>query len=211
MAQAVHQGRGVRRKTKWEELLLLASARGGLFSAHEAHTIGLTRQGLQHHLRRGAIFRVARGIYRIPNMAVRPHESLVCAWLHFKDDATVSHGSALALHGLSVKPAVHQLTTAYTRWRRRRVPRDVELHFAPLTWRDLTYVDGLPVTLVLRTLVDCHHSSMDPERVDEACARAVERDLVDAGRLTSARAAPRWLRPPLPRAPPSGRSRRRHR
>jgi len=109
--------------------------------------------------------------------------------------------SALALHGLSEKPAVHQLTTPFTRWRRRRVPRDVELHFAPLTWRDLTYVDGLPVTQVLRTLVDCDHSPMDRDLVDRACARAVELELVDADLLTASRMAPRWLGAPLRRAP----------
>jgi hypothetical protein len=133
-------------------------------------------------------------------MAVRPHESLVCAWLHTKDDATVSHGSALALHGLSAEPAVHQLTTSYTRWRRRRLPRDVDLHFAPVTWRDLTYVDGLPVTHLLRTLVDCHHSPMDPDLVDAACAQAVELGLVDGAQLAAARMAPRWLGMLLPRA-----------
>jgi predicted transcriptional regulator of viral defense system len=192
-------------------LVLEASARGGYFSVQEALRAGLTYQALDHHLRRGAIFRVSRGIYRIPFLLARPYESLTCAWLCFDDQAVVSHQSALALHGLAEMPPVHHLTTPYARWRRRRLPRDVSLYFASVSWLEMTIASGLPVTGVLRTLVDCHRSRMDPDQLDAICTAAVKSGLVDAERLAAERSAPHALRPELTFAPPERYRRRRGR
>ncbi len=93
------------------------------------------------------------------------------------DGGVISHRSAAAVHDLGdLVPDMVEITVP-----RRRTTRDpdVRLRVDRLTEADVTYVDGLPVTTVERTIVDLLADHTDGGHVGDILAAAHRRDLVN--------------------------------
>src|SRR5690349_14504727 len=88
-------------RPNWNHLFETAAAQEGLFTTQQAAEAGYSPQLLVHHVHRGRIVRVHRGIYRLVHFPAGEHEELVAAWLWSERMGVVSHQTALALHGLS--------------------------------------------------------------------------------------------------------------
>lgn len=96
----------------------------------------------------------------------------------------VSHESALFLHHLSdVNPSVVHLTTPPDNYPRAGGGGLKRVHRRALPTDEVTTVDGLPVTTVLRTLADCHGMGTDSVQLLRAIDRARK-----SGRLKSGQA-----------------------
>ena len=140
----------------------LAELQGGLFSAGQAAEQGITHSELSAMTRGGYLAREAWGVYRLSTWKISPHASLWRAvlWAQVGDATTqpvISHRSALALYGASLdNPIKIDLTLPPEKRRitRRQPPPAVRLHFRSLGKEERTTVDGLPVTTMLRTIVD---------------------------------------------------------
>lgn len=157
---------------------------GGYFTAGQARARGVSRQLLEHHVRRGRFERVRRGLYRVQGYPTNEHDDMREAWMAVAGaDALLSHNSALALLDLSdnIPDAVHLLVPRRRRGLRR--PPGVILHTrldseeVAAVWRD-----GLPLTAPARTLLDVSER-LQPEQLSMAVGQALRRGLLTGDQL----------------------------
>ena len=138
-------------------LFLLASEQAGYFTSAQAHDYGYSKQLLAHHAGTTRFQRVRRGLYRLRDYPTSPREEVMAAWLAAgKEQAVVSHESALELLGLSdvVPTAIHLLVPRDRRW--FRPPPGVTLHTTtyPLDPQEVVVRLGMRVTAPVRTILD---------------------------------------------------------
>ena len=172
-------------RSSWDRLYEVAAGQEGLFTAQQAATAGYSPQLLVHHVRRGRIVRVRRGIYRLVHFPAGEHEELVAAWLWSEQTGVVSHQIALALHELSDVLPAHVHLTLPIAWRRRRfrVPPAVMLHHADVPAEDRSWIGAVPTTNPRRTLNDCARAGLSPELLRQATQQALRRGLVAKAEL----------------------------
>ncbi|MGH2588206.1 MAG: type IV toxin-antitoxin system AbiEi family antitoxin domain-containing protein, partial [Dehalococcoidia bacterium] len=119
----------------------VASGQHGYFTAAQARSCGFSWDLLTHHTRSGRFIRIRRGLYRLRDYPTSPREEVMAAWLAVgKDDAVVSHSSALDLLGLSdVIPNTIHITVPRAR-RHLPVLSGVTIHTTtrPLRSTDVT-------------------------------------------------------------------------
>ncbi len=161
----------------------------GYFNAGQARAHAVSRQLLDHHLRRGRFERVRRGLYRVKGFPRDEHDDMRQAWMAVDiPGALLSHNSALALLDLSdtIPDGVHLLVPRRHRGLRR--PAGVTLHTRPdneevtTVWRD-----GLPLTAPARTLIDVA-DRLQPEQLSMAVRQALSRGLLTRKQLQEAAA-----------------------
>lgn len=162
-----------------------AYQQGGYFTAPQARAHDVSRQLVEHHVRRGRFERVRRGLYRVQGFPRDEHDDMREAWMAAVGarDALLSHQSALALLGLSdeIPDAVHLLVPR--RRRGLRPPLGVVIHThpdgeaVPTIWRD-----GLPLSTAARTLADVS-SALQPEQLQLAVRQTLREGLATAGQL----------------------------
>jgi predicted transcriptional regulator of viral defense system len=161
-----------------------AYQQNGYFNAGQARAHRVSRQLLEHHVRRGRFERVRRGLYRVQGFPTVEHDNMREAWMAVSAaDALLSHESALALLDLSdnIPDAVHLLVPRRHRGLRR--PPGAVIHTRPdsegiaAVWRD-----GLPLTAPARTLLDVA-DSLQPEQMSMATNQALRRGLLTTEQL----------------------------
>ncbi len=161
-----------------------AFQQSGYFNAGQARAHGVSRQLLEHHVRRGRVERIRRGLYRVHWFPTVEHDDLREAWMAIGiPDALISHESALALLDLSdhIPNAVHILVSR--RHRGLRPPSGVVVHTrpdsedVPTVWRD-----GLPLTAPARKLADVA-DRLQPDQMSMAVRQALHRGLVTVDEL----------------------------
>lgn len=153
-----------------------AEQQAGYFTAAQARKAGFSSSLLSYHLDTGRFARVRPRVYRLVQFPASPHEDLYVAWLQAGPDAVISHDSALALYDLSdLLPGQIHITVPRTASRRRQ---GLRLHTKHLAQEEVTRYEGLPVTTVLRTLVDVAGAGLADEQVQQAIREALRRGLV---------------------------------
>lgn len=170
-------------------LFEVASEQGGYFTTEQAGACSFSRASLSYHARRGRFLRVRRGLYRLAAYPASPRENVLAAWLAAgKNDAVVSHESALELLGLSdVIPDRIHLTVPRSKRYHPATP-GVAIHTTTrsLPTGDVLTREGLPVTSPTRSIVDAAEGGTAPEQIVRAVREAVERGLATRGQLTAA-------------------------
>jgi predicted transcriptional regulator of viral defense system len=145
-------------RSEFDELAKLAD--DGLITAKQARDAGFTDSVLARLMQRGRLERMARGVYRIPQLGSdrfsQYREGVL--WAQSSQGPSIvalSMESALAAYGLSdVNPAaVHLTVPKATRLRRKR-PEWVVIHAADLAANEVQVHEGLPVTTIERTIRD---------------------------------------------------------
>jgi predicted transcriptional regulator of viral defense system len=170
---------------EWDRLYEIAAAQDGLFTSHQAAEAGYSPQLLVHHIGRGRLLRVRRGIYRLVHFPAGEHEELVIVWLWSGQAGVLSHETALRLHGLSdALPAqVHLTLPAAWTQRRFRVPEGVVLHHADIEPTARSWAGPVPITSVPRTLNDLARTGLSPELLRRAAQQALRRGLTTRAEL----------------------------
>jgi predicted transcriptional regulator of viral defense system len=159
-----------------DALYQLVEQQAGYFTAMQATEAGFSYSLLSYHVGTGRFNRVRPRVYRIVQFPSSPHEDLYVAWLQAGPQAVISHDSALALYGLSdLLP--HRIHVTLPRGASRR-RTELQLHTKRLEPEDVTRYEGLPVTTVLRTLVDVAAAGLADEQVRQAIQEALRRGLV---------------------------------
>lgn len=154
------------------------SASEGVFTAAQAERLGIPRNALSVAVRAGRAERVARGAYRLTGTASRPTDELAAIWKLTKpstftgermaawDGMVVGGTSAANLLGIGdfclspyrlYTPRRFNTRNDTARFTVRRIDSD-----------DITWIDGLPVTRMERTLVDLCLDDEDPSLVEDA-------------------------------------------
>jgi predicted transcriptional regulator of viral defense system len=159
-----------------DSLYQVAEQQAGYFTATQARKAGFSSSLLSYHVGTGRFERVKPRVYRIVQFPSSSHVDLYVAWLQAGPRAVISHDSALALYDLSdLLPHRTHVTVPRTASRRRP---ELQLHTKRLGPEDVTRYEGLPVTTVLRTLVDVAAAGLADEQVRQAIQEALRRGLV---------------------------------
>ena len=159
------------------QLFHLAAQQGGYFTAAQAKGVGYSYQAQAHHVGAGNWHRIDRGLFRLAEWVPERHDDLIRWALWSKNQAVVSHETALAAHGVGEfeSPRVH--LTVPTKFSKR--DDAVILHRADLPEEDVVELAGFRTTTVARSLIDVAANVADQDQL----ARAI-REARDAGAIT---------------------------
>jgi predicted transcriptional regulator of viral defense system len=157
----------------FDSLVETASDHHGYVTTLQAREAGVDPTQLRLLAGRGRLEHVARGVYRVPVLPRSEHDDLAFAVAWARGRAVLSHESALVLHGLSdVNPSVVHLTAPPDNYPRAQGSGPVRIHRRELPGNEVTVVDGLPVTTVARTIMDCQVLGTDPAQLRLAIRQA---------------------------------------
>jgi hypothetical protein len=174
----------------------VAAGQWGLFTTAQAAQAGLSVQAVSRLAAKGVAERLRHGVYRLSGAPPHEHADLQALWLSLDPSvpgweridgdpgAVISHGSAARLHGLGDLDAVWMEITAPVR-RQLRDPH-VRVHVARLTRDDWSVREGLPVTTVLRTVVDLAHAGVDGGHLAGVLRDAIATHQLDRAALAAA-------------------------
>ncbi len=160
----------------WDRLVERAAHQHGYVTTRDARDLDIDPTQLRLMAARGRLERTGRGVYRVPILPRGVHDDLAAALGWSLGRGVVSHESALALHGLSdVNPSRIHLTVPRDNHPRAAGGELYRTHRRDLALSDVTQVDSLPVTTVVRTIRDCMTTGTDPYQLRPAIDQA-ERD-----------------------------------
>ena len=144
----------------------------GYFTTEQAREAGVNPHAVLMMCRRGTIERIAQGLYRnplVPATTLGPYMA-ASLWPHGVR-GVLSHQTALELLGLSdADPGKIHLTLPNRFRVRRATPDQYVVHHADITPKDVTAVEGIPVTTAMRTIRDCHADHVGPALLRQAIA-----------------------------------------
>lgn len=133
-----------------------------VFGLSEAEAVGLSARIIERAVRNGDVWRLTRGVFVADHVWRRAtrrdrHLLLVHAAVRIQPGAVVSHHSAAVLHGLPLPWHLPDWVTVTTdRSARTATPRTwLRLEPAALSNSHLDVREGLAVTCVARTVIDC--------------------------------------------------------
>lgn len=170
----------------YEQLLGLAARQRGYFSAKQAAELGVSYRTIDYWRGKRRFEQVERGVYRLAGYFSEGFlDDVWPLWLASGVDAVVSHESALLLHNLSdLFPSGVHLTVDRTH-RGRHYCAGVRAHTTatPFPDEDVAYVQGIPVTAVERTLIDCVTDHVQLDQIELALEQAIDRGMTTRERL----------------------------
>lgn len=138
------------RWTVEQRLALIATRQHGVVTRRQLLESGLSRENIRSRLRRGALLREHRGVYRVGHRAPSVEARYLAAVLACGDGARLSGLAAAHLYELhNGAPPMPEVVASS----KRRIP-GVRTHRARVADVDSTSWRGIRVTTVARTLVD---------------------------------------------------------
>lgn len=154
----------------------LASTQHGAIALSQLAT-SVSRKAIERAVQRGDLIRAAPEVFVLPGAPSTWRQALMVAVLDAGPGSCVSHRAAAILHGVAGRGMreVVEITSP----RARSARSDAVIVHRPLDLvadRDITIVDGIPCTSVLRTLVD-YGVSQSWLEVWDAIERAIQDDL----------------------------------
>lgn len=169
----------------------LAADQLGYFTAGQAREAGVSSMALVMMERRETVVRVSRGVYRLVHFPVGPLSQYMEASLWPAGPAgVISHESALALYNISdVNPSRVHITVPRSFRIRRQVPKQLVIHHADLTDQDQELFEGIPVTSITRTLMDCQATHLGDGLLAQAVTDAEREGLLTAQEAMDVRAS----------------------
>jgi very-short-patch-repair endonuclease len=146
--------------------------------------LGLSEQAIQHRIGKGRLHQIERGIYAVGRRDLTRRGRWTAAVLGCGSRAALSHRSAAALWGIGTEGSAGiEISVPFASPRRRP---EVLVHRRPkLRPTDVTVLDGIPVTLPVRTLIDLA-TRLKPAALDRAINEADRLELTDPEALFAA-------------------------
>lgn len=164
----------------WE----LAGRQHGVVARRQLLALGFSKSAIDHRVGRGRLHVVAHGVYAIGWPGLKGKWRWMAAVLACGEDATLSHRSAAALWGIgNERPGMVDISV-----RRRCELRRPGLRVrgrSSLWTEDIVLRDGIPVTTVVRTLLDLA-TELGARPLERSVNEADKRDLTDPETLRSA-------------------------
>jgi predicted transcriptional regulator of viral defense system len=167
-----------------EELMKIALAQGGLFTAEQAINCGFDQRNHHYYVKVGSWEQVLRGIYRF-----RPIESELSEyWLWYlwsegrdkKPQAVYSHETALSMYELSdLNPSKIHVTVPKKFRKGAEIPKILYIHKYDLGETDTKTINGLRVTTPLKTLLDLiDEKRVSDEFIEQATKQALQKGYI---------------------------------
>ncbi|MBX9724276.1 MAG: type IV toxin-antitoxin system AbiEi family antitoxin domain-containing protein [Candidatus Obscuribacterales bacterium] len=146
-------------KPSFEQLYELADSQDGFFTAKQAASLGYSTRMQTYHVQTGDWEREWRGIYRLRFYPKKRMDDLMIWYLWSSDrsgkpEGVYSHDTALELHELSTWADTRLHIRVPKGFKRRSIPKPLQLHASELRHFEITRVGKLPVTNVVRTFLD---------------------------------------------------------
>jgi hypothetical protein len=162
-----------RSKRAWE----LAGRQHGMVARRQLLALGFNAREIEHRVGRGRLHLVMRGVYAVGWPRLTRERRWMAAVLACGEGAALSHRSAAGLWRIGEEQR-GQIDVSVGRRCELRHP-GLRVRGRPtLSDGDYTVLDGIPVTSVVRTLIDLA-AELDPLRVERAVNEADKRDLID--------------------------------
>ncbi len=140
-------------------LIGVAATQSGYFTAAQALEVGYSYPAQKYNADRGSWEKVDRGLYRLPEWPVGPHDDLVRWSLWSRGKAVVSHDTALSVYELGdVNPARVHLTVPPNF---RPTAPGVILYRGILPPDEIRSHEGYRITTPLRSLLDVAAEGLD--------------------------------------------------
>jgi very-short-patch-repair endonuclease len=142
---------------------------------------GLYGKAIQQRVANGRLHRIGRGIYVVGRPELTRRGRWMAATLACGPTAVLSHGSAAELWGLGSKP--EGLVEISVRVFSARERPGIKVYRRPrLEDRDVTFFSCIPVTGVVRTMIDCS-TRLDPAGIERMVNEADARRLIRLDKL----------------------------
>jgi very-short-patch-repair endonuclease len=156
-------------QTVGSALAELAGRQHGVVATRQLGALGLTKDSIAGREARGALHRLHRGVYAVGHTAITVRGQWMAAVLASGDGAVLSHRSATGLWGVWGSGAGEIHVTVP---RKSRSQRSIRRHFSVLPDDEKELVDGIPVTSVVRSVLDL--ASEQGEAAAESALREIE-------------------------------------
>jgi predicted transcriptional regulator of viral defense system len=160
-------------------VLALAARQHGVVTRAQLRELGLSADAVDYRLQRGRLHRVGQGVYAVGRPQLTRHGTLIAAVLSCGPGAALSHDAAGEVLGIRRQRAGRIDVTVPGAQRRRP---GLRIHRRPLPEGDVTYRHGIPVTSVVRTLLDLAQR-LPHAQLEAALNEADKLDLIDPERL----------------------------
>lgn len=163
------------------QLYQIAEDQAGYFSLAQAQEIGLQRNQIYRQIKRGKFERAGWGIYRFVQFPASRFEEIHAAVLSAGPHAVVGFQTALYVYELSdmIPDEIHLILPAGSS---RRRP-GIRVHTIGLTPEVVTQFEGLPITTVSKTIIDCAFAGVDDQQIRIAVAQALQRGMTTRRKL----------------------------
>ena len=137
-----------------QALAALAARQHTVFGLDQMVAVGLSPSAVNKRTTAGRLHRIHQGVYSlVPRSLLTREGHWMAAVLAAGPGAVLSHRSGAALHGLRPHGATRVEVTIPTRVHRSR--SGIQIHRSiTLAEQDVTIVNGIPCTIVPRTLLD---------------------------------------------------------
>ena len=163
-------------------MLALAAGQHGVVTRAQLRELGMTDHAIEYRLRRGRLHPVHRGVYAVGRPQLTRHGVLIAAVLSCGPGAALSHDGAGEVLGIRKRRAGPIDVTVPGA---RRAPRGIRLHRSVVPGADVGRSHGIPVTSVVRTLLDLAQR-LPRNELEAAVNEADKLDLIDPERLRAA-------------------------
>lgn len=162
----------------------LAASQNGVFTAAQAESFGIPRYALSYAAKAGRIERICHGAYRLKSSIDEGRDELAAIWMltnpgAFAHDRIANHDgiivcatTAAALHGIGdffLSP--YQIAVPKRFNSRNKIASYTVLKIPE---EDITWLHGLPVTTIERTIKDLAESDEDQSLVADALIDAID-------------------------------------
>lgn len=176
--------------TYLERLREIALDQHGFVTAAQAVAAGIPKTELPKLAARQRIERMARGVYRIPQVPATPYDNWALAvLLTGAQEACLSHETALAAWDVSdVNPDLVHVTVNRARRLRRADGERYVIHKRDLHPSQRTWWEGMPITNLPTTIADCIETGTPAYLIRQAIERGGRTSLLrtaDRYRLTN--------------------------
>ena len=157
------------------ELFRVTSAQHGLITLDQLHELGWDRNDIHRHVREGWLVRADSGVFRVASTEPTWRQRALTLRLAAGPNALIARRSAARMWELD---GAHwpETEVVVPRWDRRHVRSGRIVESTDLTAGDAAHLDGLDVTSVERTLIDCAAVAR-PQRLARLSDSAVRRGL----------------------------------
>jgi putative AbiEi antitoxin of type IV toxin-antitoxin system/uncharacterized protein DUF559 len=163
--------------TRNRQAWALARRQHGVVTRRDLIGLGFSPKAIRHRVAMGRLRTVARGVYTVGWPLTDRRQGWMAAVLVCGEGTVLSHGSAAALWGIA--PAgtgpVDVTIRRHSAVRRAGIRARVR---ARLPDRDVTERHGIPVTTLVRTLID-RSAELPSSGIERMVNEADKRDLID--------------------------------
>lgn len=133
----------------------MAGRQHGVVTYAQLRSLGVSAAAVQRRLEGGRLHRIHRGVYAVGHEVLTVDGRRMAAVLACGDDAVLSHRTAAKKWGLVSGDGARWHVTVPRQSGGRQGPSSVVVHHPRrLDPRDVTVLDGVPITTIARTIVD---------------------------------------------------------